>query len=349
MIEEGRDGQDTPPVAEDDGGTAQEAPEEVVRAAGQPEVPDGHERTGGERQSPVDPAVPQRADLQIDSGSDPREGEPAVEERQVVTEIVKVHLGGPTAYTDYPAVPSRFSRDFNIHVLPPGVPPSILHSSVVPDSGDVVSDTIRDLKTWEVPETLFMCSAFAAAPPGTMFVDIGCHVGWYSLLAMSYDLDVVALDGDHRMLQALHRSVQANAYRSRLDLRLEMIDASWHGLTIPADNVIVKLDVEGNEIHALGGLWDLFMTERVSHLLMEVSPCFEDYYPVLLTRLFDLGYIGFVMPVKQAVPPTFDDAEQFLRNHCRRLDQLSRQSMTEWVQAQHQFDMILFRHDAAFG
>jgi hypothetical protein len=267
----------------------------------------------------------------------------------VISEVVEIRLGGPTAYTDYPAIPMRFARDFRIHVLPAGVTPSILHSSVTPDPGDVVSDTIRDLKVWEVPDTLFLCSAFAAAPEGTVFADLGCHVGWYSLLAMSFGLDVVAVDGDHRMIELLRRSRRLNGYTATLRTQLEMVDEFWLGLTLSADNVIVKVDLEGSEKYALNALWGLFQSHRVSHLLMEVSPVFEDYYPLLLSRLFALGYIGFVMPVKQSTPPTFDDAGAFLRTHCRRLDQLSRQSLTEWVQAQHQFDVLIFRHDARFG
>lgn len=330
--------------------SATETSEAELRPAGEPQVPDSRPGSRRERQGAGNPAVPGGEDLQVDEGPDPRGGEPEVEAQEV--DVVDIRLGGPTTYTDYPAIPQRFERSFQIHILPRGVEPSLLHHSVIPDPGDVVSDTIRDWKTWEVPETIFAMSAFAAAPRGTVFLDVGCHVGWFSLIAVSFGLDTISVDADQRMLDLLWQSYRLNGFDTKAIIRLrhELVDATWEPPDLDyAENLIVKMDIEGSEVYALRALWPLFEQHKVSHLLMEVSPVFEDYYPSILGQLFDLGYIGFVMPLKEEVPPTFDNAEAFLRNHCRRLDSKPREWMQGWVSRQHQFDMVIFRHDARFG
>lgn len=329
---------------EDDGEAAQEPAEVELRDTEQARVPDGHQGEGGEREGAEHTAVQSGSDQQVDEGPDTRESEPQ-------TEAFEITLGGPTPYTDYPDIPERLSAYFTIHVLPRESDPSILHSSVDASiyDGDLVSDTIRELGVWEVPETMALLSAFEAAPQGTVFVDVGCHVGWFSLLALNRGLDVMAIDGDRRMLHALDSSRMENMYLGpEFTLVHRMVDSDW-SLKTKAKNVIVKVDVEGAENHAIGGLWPLFEERKVSHLVMEISPIFEDYYPDLLKSLIDLGYMAYAMPAKSKRPPKVIDVRHWIQHYGQNLHLLTAGSRRQWIGQQKQFDVVLFHEGSAWG
>jgi hypothetical protein len=277
--------------------------------------------------------------------------------QEIESTVVEIHLGGPTAYTDYPDIPERFARDFKIHVYADRLEkPGLLHSSIDADpaDGELVSNAIRDLGVWEVVESITMMSAFAGAPEGTRFIDFGCHVGWFSLLALSFGIETIAIDGDPRMLELLSRSRIENGFKMApakggLHLRHAVIDENWKGLQTKADNLIVKMDIEGAELHAYAKMAQYFAERKVSHCLMEVSPCFEDYYPKLVGEIIDHGYEAFVMPEKRSVPRTWMETKRFLRVNCRPLHTLWRPDVEHWISQQHQIDVIFVRPGAAWG
>lgn len=353
-------------------------PEAEVRSTGEPEVSGPRSGSRRKRKGKSDAAVPQGSDQQVDEGQDPRSSEPTAEaaltkpcieipcegwqeftlgdqsaEAEVESEAVHIHIGGATAYTDHPAIPQRFERDFKLHVLKDRYAKSaILHPSVNPDvyDGELVSNTIRDLKIWEVPETIIMLSAFKAADvENTVFLDIGCHAGWFSLLAMSYGIPTIAVDGDDRMIELLERSAETNRYANYV-LVPTFIDEGWAFPLSPAPkNLIVKMDIEGSERYAVAALWDHFESGRISHCVMEVSPVFESDYADLLEPIFKLGYRCQVMPPKTPVPPVVEDIPHWLLRSSQRIDQFRQGYLKTWVNRQHQFDVVLYREDAQWG
>jgi hypothetical protein len=268
-----------------------------------------------------------------------------------VSRVVDVHLGGPTPYQDYPAIPERFARSFKLWVfdVDEGDGMQLADRVQGPGERDIVSEAIFDQGVWEVPETILLMSAFAAYPRA-QFVDFGCHVGWYSTIASTFGLDVVAVDSNPAAIALLARTWRENGFQGRLSLLAREIDEGLI-LQVPweASTIIVKIDIEGAERHAVKALWRYFEDGTITHCLMEVSPCFNDTYPDLLGSLFDLGYVGYVMPRKVDQPKPIGDIPRYLASHCRRLDFLTRDSMAHWVRRQHQFDLIAFRSGARWG
>ena len=265
--------------------------------------------------------------------------------------LVEVGLGGPTAYEDYPPIPERFSREFKLWIFDAdGGKGMKVHDRVLNEGErDVVSEAIGLYGVWEVPETIILSSAFAAAPEDTMFVDIGSHVGWFSVLAGSYGLKVTAVDANVDALDLLRRSWEDNRFLNYLGLVSVEITEGTHWVQPRTENMIVKMDVEGAERHAVAMLRPWFEDGTIAQCLMEVSPCFNDTYPALLGELFDLGYVGHVMPRKRNAPRLVGDVRTYIAVHCRRLDVLTREAMAEWISRQHQCNVIIFRPEAAWG
>ena len=53
---------------------------------------------------------------------------------------------------------------------------------------------------------------------------------------------------------------------------------------------LVKMDIEGAEEHALRVVWPLVKAGLVDHLLIELSPVFNDSYPALVDMIRGEGY-----------------------------------------------------------
>lgn len=265
--------------------------------------------------------------------------------------LVDVHLGGPTGYKDQPEIPERFARDFQMYVWEDGEAGGELRLGGPAPEGanDAVSETIISHGVWEVPETICLLSAFRAHPYAT-FVDLGAHIGWFSLLALQEDLYVRSYDANPRSLDLIAQSHElAPKPIHRLWLQQDVIDVLWEGIGQTNLPLIVKIDVEGAESHAVRGLRPYFERRQITHCLMEVSPVFAGYYGDLLGELFDLGYVGYVMPEKRSPPPVVKEVHAWLVQYGRRLDYLHRGSMKDWVNDQHQFDVLLFSPEARFG
>lgn len=144
-----------------------------------------------------------------------------------------------------------------------------------------------------------------SAGPGTLFVDAGAHVGFYSLLAVRAGADVVALEPDPYNLAALRRnlrgtraevlgsavsdSVGAAAFhlsssttgsslvdRGDIEMTRSMsvetttVDAVVEGRSF--DMLVLKVDVEGAEPAALAGAQRALREAPSAVVIAEVHP-----------------------------------------------------------------------------
>jgi hypothetical protein len=246
-----------------------------------------------------------------------------------------INLADVHDYTDVTPIPQRFHRRFDICLNDAGV------------DHDLLPVAIDRYGVWEQMETIFLCSAFAAADPDkTMFLDLGSHIGWFSLLANTYGILTVAIDINQQQLDCL-----AQVNDGGIICLNERIDADWQWTepVLRPDTYIVKMDLEGCEVDAVNGLWTWFETKRITHCLMEVSPVFNGSYPNLLKRLIDLGYACYVMPPKQTPPPVYRDPLRFRRRHCEALHLYSDEERLHWINDQHQFNAILHLPEAKWG
>jgi hypothetical protein len=219
---------------------------------------------------------------------------------------VAVDLGRGHGYADCPEIPARFARRFEMLVFDwsryAGPGPYC-------PANDAVSETIDTLDVWEPAETIAVLSACTAAAPGSLFVDFGSQVGWFTLLAASCGVDVIAYEADPANVEALRHSLALNGWTDRVGIVAGRVDAD----TAPLDpaNVghvaLAKIDLEGAEPEAVRVLWPLIEQGRVDHLLVEVSPVFHGRYPSLCVDLVEAGYRMRLVPDKATPPPTMDD------------------------------------------
>lgn len=258
--------------------------------------------------------------------------------------MVNVSLSGPTGYRDHPAIPRRLARQFQIAVFDKGeAGGEVRHSGVAAEGADdVVSETIESHGVWEPADTILVldwCARVAAKGGGRM-LDLGCQIGWFSLLAGLSGLDVVAIDGNSNALRLLEASWYANQIRAKLVSMQQIIDDRWFFRLGTTDRVaLLKADLEGSEAYAVEALGSYIDEGRIDRILMEISPVFNDSYGAILRRLIDAGYAVFTVPDKQHPPANASHTEEWLRTFGTALHGMRDRLLDEWLPAQHQFNI----------
>jgi hypothetical protein len=157
---------------------------------------------------------------------------------------------------------------------------------------DRVSETIRDRGIWEPASTILALSACTPLK-GLPMYDFGCQLGWYSFIAASLHMKVVAFDCESEMLRLMLEAATVNGFS------IEPHEDWLHDidqLVLPERIGFVKADVEGEEHHVVRLLRPRLQEQAVDHLLLEISPCFNDTYPDLVAEVISYGYMAFPVP-----------------------------------------------------
>lgn len=226
------------------------------------------------------------------------------------TRTVQVTLDGPTPYHDYAPIPHRLARSFEMTIYDPDVHP-VDGLSYCP-AADAVSETIVSHGVWEPRETVLALTVCDSAAPNQIMVDFGCQIGWFSLLAASCGVDVLAYDADMENLRVLMATQRAGDWPATI--RGCHLRVGPGTEPFPADHPIrlAKIDVEGAEDEVVRVLWPSIEAGLVDHMLIEVSPVFADYYGDLVCQIIDAGYDAYALPPKFQPPVTLDDPERDL-------------------------------------
>lgn len=125
--------------------------------------------------------------------------------------------------------------------------------------------------------------------PGAVFVDIGCHIGWFSALASKKGAIMFGYDGDMENIELARTNVPNGQF-----------EAIWLGKeTQPLTEVVkidlMKIDIEGNEQFVLKRYQKSLEMGTIKNIIMEISPVFNDSYPAVVKQLEDYGFQVFTL------------------------------------------------------
>lgn len=259
--------------------------------------------------------------------------------------FVDVDLDGEHGYHDYTAIPARFARRFQIAIWPPELYP--VDGGPYCPAHDAVSETIVSHRIWEPRETTLALTVCESAEPGQIMVDMGAQLGWFSLLACSADVGVIAYEADAENLRLLRSSIDANGWQSIFMAYHERVGPETAPLLRKSDGQparirFAKLDLEGAEDDAIRVLWPSISAGLVDHMMIEVSPVFADYYPALVAKIMDAGYRAYGLPPKARPPIQLDDPA-ILAEY-----ELPRATVEATVASWHQEDVWFVRDGASW-
>lgn len=212
-----------------------------------------------------------------------------------------VVLSGPHEHIpDYPPIPRRLEVAFHMNVWDwePLVPTRLDQPKRYCPQDDIVSECVETQGVWEGYGTNLVLDLLALPRRANdVVIDMGSQIGWYTMLSTSSGYPVLAIDADATVAEMLRRTTEGQdvlVARCGLDETTPVLEPleTCHAR-------FVKMDVEGAEDHAVRIIEPLLDRGQVDFILMEVSPCFDDYYPDLCAHLVeDHGFTAYLVPGK---------------------------------------------------
>jgi FkbM family methyltransferase len=210
------------------------------------------------------------------------------------------------------------------------------------DSDDDISDAITSHR-YSFPEHYALL--LELAPPGGRVLDLGAHLGTFSLFAAAHGYQVLAVEASPRNAALLKATIT-----SRLDTvtimlgavgdhdgDLEFVQAGAYGhvagasgtaqaIRVPAFTVdrlvsqhgwnevdFVKMDIEGSEVAAIEGMRRLLAGSRAPVILYESNGHTLGFFARtprdVRSRLASSGYDCFMVRPHQLVPLAVDDLQ----------------------------------------
>ena len=151
---------------------------------------------------------------------------------------------------------------------------------------DGVSQTLDTVKYWDTAVQGRMFDILRTGNRG-LFIDVGCHIGYFSKLALLIGYSVKAFEAEDENIELAKLNAKgAEFYQVWIDE-----NSKNDLLGMPNEVELIKIDIEGNEQHAIKYFEKYLPVTR--NIIMEVSPVFNDSYPALLEKLQKMGFQVF--------------------------------------------------------
>lgn len=166
---------------------------------------------------------------------------------------------------------------------------------------DDISRTLKLYGVWEPAESKVIRGVLEAGDRSKKVLDIGAHIGWYSLMAARMGYQVMAIEADSENCELLKLNAQlhgikvAGTQAPEITIYNFWIDQSKKDIQLSGDFELVKIDIEGAEQHAIKMIESSFTKGHVQNLFMEISPVFNDSYPALVEKLRGYGYMPHLL------------------------------------------------------
>ena len=190
---------------------------------------------------------------------------------------------------------------------------------------DVVAEWLLDNHQIDEP---IMRAFLGLVEPGARVLDLGCHIGTFSLPASRLGARVISVDASPQHVELMRHAARRNDFGelevvhgaiAASDDPIEFIELSIHGhiqqsgessantVTVPSVSVdelvrargwdgveLIKMDVEGNELNALDGMRELFASGQRPAIVFECNggmlPRYGASICALRETLAELGY-----------------------------------------------------------
>lgn len=159
---------------------------------------------------------------------------------------------------------------------------------------DAVSQTIEKTKSWDekVNDTVIQILDRRNDRSG-LFIDGGCHIGWFSMLAQQLGYPLIGYDGDAENLKLFEQNVKLStrARKKLIWFDEKLKPRKWCESCTRFKHIeLYKVDIEGNEQYAIEYYKQAFEQRAVRNVIMEISPVFNSSYPALIDRMVSYGF-----------------------------------------------------------
>lgn len=214
-----------------------------------------------------------------------------------LSRTIRINLSGSSVVPDLPETPVDHARRFRMSVWDWERYQNL--AGLYCTGQDEVSKAIDMQGVWEGFETRVALEILDSDEPGVV-IDFGAHVGWFTLLALTADRPTLAVEADPENLALLIANAQRLGKRDLLEPCRAWICKRSHVLIDDGPRVrLVKIDIEGQDRHAVRVCAPLLQRRLVDYLLIEASPEFPGADTAgLVAELEGFGYAAYLVPTK---------------------------------------------------
>ncbi len=158
---------------------------------------------------------------------------------------------------------------------------------------DLISHILRRDHSWEPYQTEITIELLKKLS-NKKFIDIGAHIGYYSLIAASYGWFVESYESNSLYYKIFDDNIICNnftelikSYNIRVDEKI-----SHDNISNQKNIGIIKIDVEGAEPEIIQGLTKSLKNQDIDALIIEISPKFRNVEILiqLIQNIHSYGY-----------------------------------------------------------
>ena len=125
-----------------------------------------------------------------------------------------------------------------------------------------------------------------------IFIDVGSHLGYYSLIASSLENNVIAFDCNDIFLDLFRNSIERNDLKNINSIKSN-VDSKFsldRYIDINTKIKLIKCDIEGYEIEFVKSIQTRLENKMIENLILEISPKKRNNYNKTIESIFNLGY-----------------------------------------------------------
>jgi hypothetical protein len=183
-----------------------------------------------------------------------------------------------------------FDNDININIFDYN---HHLNNNIKNEGYDIISKCLERDGCWEPYQTEITKEILKDGD--NIFLDVGGHIGYYSLLASQYNNDVYIIEREIVYGKMIQKNIESNNIQNINLIKMEVNKDFNLDNIIPFDKEIklIKCDIEGYEIEFIDSIFDRLINKSIKNIILEISPNFRNNYPEYVKKIMDLGYSAY--------------------------------------------------------
>lgn len=166
------------------------------------------------------------------------------------------------------------------------------HRNYYEETGlDIISYCISKRNTWEKLETEILIEILKGG--NKYFIDVGCHIGYFSIIANIYNNKVLSIDKNKIYTNVLQKTISNNNLKDISNILIKNIDLqniNQYELVIDNNPIdCLKISVNNNEILVLNMFMNLIKQNKIKYIFTIYRKNMTGYF-FLIKLILNYGY-----------------------------------------------------------
>tara|TARA_Y100000385_G_scaffold285332_2_gene345064 strand:- start:1925 stop:2686 length:762 start_codon:yes stop_codon:yes gene_type:complete len=154
---------------------------------------------------------------------------------------------------------------------------------------DIISYSINKYKIWEPYQTELTIEILNEDKDG-LFVDIGCQLGYYSIISSIMDIETISIDNSIHVLNLFRKTILNNNLK-KIKIYNDTVNENFDLIKYVHSPInLLKADIEGYEKFLFPSIEPLLLDNKIKNLILEISPLLDNDYSELCKKIYSYGY-----------------------------------------------------------